>query len=247
MAAWNRDLGRLFHLLLRVNQIKTRISEVSMSYRAFHKVAGRSTGLFYCTFPLAGVCFAAVCGLAGCGPYLSSSLDIPEIPLESAGPDARARLGTVREEGLNLAAQSISIERLVDVRQSPVIVTRNEESTELVGDVGIKVSDAIRRSLVEKGFNVSSFGDHAVRGEVRTWRAFVDSSLNGSLVSEAVIYVEVYNQREQKVFTGTFNGNAESQTPLISNSDVRDSLGKAMGQAITELTSDPAFLRAVTS
>ena len=187
--------------------------------------------------------------LSACGPYLSTSMEIPEIPLgdSAAGADARAGLGAVREGDLNPASRSIAVERFVDIRQSPAIVTRGEDSTELIGDVGMKISDTIRRALVEKGYSVSSFGENSVRGQIKTWHADVDSTLNGTLVSEAGLLIEVFNRREQKVFSTVFHGSAKSQTPLISTSDVSDSLGQAMAQAIKQLISDPDFIRAISN
>lgn len=195
----------------------------------------------------AAILLPAVGMFSGCGPYLGSSLEIPDIQFDSKVDENRTTSQGFRGSGISPASQTIAVERLIDMRQSPVIVTRGEDSTELVGDVGIKVSDAIKRLLTDKGYNVSSFGDHAVRGEVRIWRAAVDSNLTGSLESDASIYIEVFNQRQQKIFSGVFRGSAKSQTPLISSSDVSDSLGKAMGQAINELSADPAFLRALNA
>ena len=194
----------------------------------------------------------AASALTACGPYLSTSMDVPEIPLSTAATNgqegARASLSDIDQVRPSaMSARSVAVERFVDIRHSPAIVTRGEDTTELVGDVGVKISDAVRRELVQKGFNVSSFGENAVRGQVKAWRADVDSNLNGSLNSEAALLVEVFNRREQKVFSGIFRGSAKSQTPLISSSDVSDSLGKAMAQAIDQLLNDHDFMQAITN
>jgi uncharacterized lipoprotein YajG len=175
-------------------------------------------------------------------------MEVPEIPLAETGKEpARARFGAIGNDGFDPAANAVAVERFVDIRQSPAIVTRGEDSTELIGDVGIKISDAVRRALTDKGYTVSSFGENSIRGQVKTWRADVDSNLNGGLESEAAILIEVFNRREQRVFSGVFRGSAKSQTPLVSSSDVSDSLGKSMAQAIDQLINDAEFLRAISA
>ena len=183
----------------------------------------------------------------GCGPYLSTSMEVPEIPVGSADAGTRASLGEIGESSAAPSSHSVAIERIVDLRQSPVIVTRGDDAIELIGDVGIRVSDAVKRALLDKGFSVSAFGENSVRGQVKTWRAAVESSLNGTLESEAAIFIEVFNKREQRIFSGEFRGSAKSQTPLISNSDVQESLGKAMAKAIEELITDSQFLEAISA
>jgi uncharacterized lipoprotein YajG len=188
--------------------------------------------LRYSSIPLVAI----VLLLAACGPYLSRSMEVPDIAVTDVGAEVRG-----------MFKPAVTVEEFVDSRESPVLVDRKGEQTEISGSIGKRVSEAIETALERKGFQVGGVGPIFVRGEVLKWKSDVDSTMQGRLNSEAQIGVQLYSSAGRRVYSGVFNGSASSESPVISNTDVSTSLGKSMAEAIEQFLTDQDFLNAAVS
>ena len=172
----------------------------------------------------------------GCASNIGSSVDVPEIPGPEMPQNTRAKLGA-----------TVAIAGIKDVRTSVSTDAANSDVrfTEPQGDITVAVEGALQKALREKGILVGGESPVTIWGEVRNWRSKVDTTTVSKIQSEAAIYIEVQSLSGSTLYSGTFRGSRSSQFPVASPSDVKDSLGIAMSEAIAQLLDDEDFLNSL--
>ena len=73
----------------------------------------------------------------------------------------------------------------------------------------------------------------------------VTATTTSSIQSEASIFLEVLNDKGQRIYSSTFSGTRQSRFPLAKPSDIQLSLGLAMQQAIEQMLNDQQFMNAL--
>ncbi len=177
------------------------------------------------------------CFYGGCSPQLGANIEVPEIPVEEASLDGGpAHLGV-----------SVSLDTFRDNRPLQADTTEPVEKTMPEGDVGRAVEVALTKSLAQKGISTSFGAPVKISGEIKKWQTTVSAKMTGSLRSEAALYVEVRDEKGQKLFSGTFHGSRASEFPVVTREDVKSSLGFAMSQAINQALEDEQLIQALWS
>ncbi|MCB0322427.1 MAG: hypothetical protein KDD69_02605 [Bdellovibrionales bacterium] len=171
---------------------------------------------------------------SGCARHIGASIAVPEIPTPAA--EARPRLGA-----------TIAVRDFKDVRGQAQGQELGEAPgvTKPEGDVGTRVAEAMAAVFEKRGITVDETAATVVRGEVRQWQSKVTTTTSGVIESTAAVYVEVVDRSGNSVYSGTYHGSRTSQFPVVSASDVQDSLGIAMAQALDQALQDQELLGAL--
>ena len=175
------------------------------------------------------IIFASAVALGGCAPTVGPQVDAPEIPVV-------AKTGSIKS-GVRVALQGA-----LDVRPAIVADPDSESVTQPAGPVASQVEDGLRKALEMNGIAELPSAPVAMRAEIRKWQAQVSARDTGKLSSEASLFVELIDGTGQRIYSGNYVGNRASSFPLISASDIRESLGLAMASAIDQMMSDPKLI-----
>lgn len=172
--------------------------------------------------------------LSSCAPNLGKSIESPEsIPTTASTNAPRARLGSYT-----------SIAEVSDQRE---IADNEEDFTQPLGDVKQVVENGIKEAFREAGIAVIEDAPLALKTEIKKWRSNIKSKVNTTVTSEASLLVTLTDPSGKKIFTGTYNGNRNSEFPVVNREDVKDSLSLAMSQAISQMLSDKQLLEILGS
>lgn len=170
---------------------------------------------------------------SACAPSLGGTIAVPSIPLAENMDQSRARLFT-----------SVDVVDFKDGRGA----APSEDSgfTEPRGDIDVKLQEAIGDALTKRGISVFGGAPVKITGEVRTWRTQVAAEgAVGTISSEAALFIQVLDRNGSVRYSGTYRGSRSSQFPVVAESDVQESLGLAMSQAIAQLMEDQQFLQSL--
>ncbi len=173
----------------------------------------------------------------GCSRHVGNSIEVPEIPASPAtSAEARARL-----------TSSIALSGFKDVREEvlPIEGVDTTTYTQPQGAISQTLEAAVSEAMKEKGMVISGDAPISLWGEVRKWRADVETTTTTNIKSEAALYVELLNSSGQRLYAGTYHGSRASQFPIATADDIKSSLGIAMAQAIGQFLEDEEFLQAL--
>jgi uncharacterized lipoprotein YajG len=175
---------------------------------------------------------------SACSIHLGQTVDTPNIatPTPSDLGSTRARLST-----------TVALDDIKDVRDSIVHLDKDENIsyTEPSGHVPDAVGRALHKTLQAVGVSVLPSADRRIWGEVRTWRTNVSTKAVTQIKSEAVLYLEVLDNKGKRAYSSTYHGSRMSQFPIATEEDIQESLSIAMSQAITQAVSDEGLLNAL--
>lgn len=115
------------------------------------------------------------------------------------------------------------------------------------GNVSALVKQSFTTYLEKRGATVEPASPVKINGELRSWEAEVQGTSTGMLNSTASIYVEVRDSSNNKIYSGVFQGTRASQFPLVTKSDIQDSLAFALVQAIDQALNDSSFRKSLTN
>lgn len=172
-----------------------------------------------------------------CSRHVGNSIEVPEIPASPATDSAsRARL-----------TSSVALSGFKDVREEvlPIEGVDTTTFTQPQGAISQHLETAVSNAMKEKGMVISGDAPISLWGEVRKWRADVDTTTTTKIKSEAALYVELLNSSGQRLYAGTYHGSRASQFPIATAEDIKSSLGIAMAQAIGQFLEDEEFLQAL--
>ncbi|MFN8390178.1 MAG: YajG family lipoprotein [Bdellovibrionota bacterium] len=183
--------------------------------------------------------FAAAVLLTSCAPNLGSTIEAPQLPPTSADPasrpEARARLGSY-----------VTVQEVVDSRNG-ISADADENTTEPYGGVNVIVENGLKNAFRDAGVGVTDSAPISIKAQVTKWRAHVNAKGTSAINSEATLFVEVYDPSGKRIYSGTYNGSRSSQFPVVTRVDVKDSLGLAMNNAISQVIADPQLLELLAS
>lgn len=194
------------------------------AFRSFHPFQVFTWFLFVSLFSVS--CVTTV------GPFIA----LPNIP------PSKVQDGDVLS--LILSVKSFRDVRIVSETSSTMQEGVRRVSPE--GDVSQIVTAAFSEALRARGTSVDSSAPTTIQGEIRSWNAETRGSSVGELKSEASIYIEVITSGT-RTFSGVYQGSRSSQFPVVTSSDIQDSLGFAMEQAIDQALIDSSLRRALSS
>lgn len=171
----------------------------------------------------------------GCSRSIGRNVEVPDIP-SAEEPAARSKLDV-----------SVNVAEFKDVRDNIAGVDSDSgvSYTEPQGSVTGAVEEAVAQALGARGVLLGGDAPLTVWGEVRKWRSRVETTTISKIESEASLYVEVVDSSGTRRYSGTYHGSRTSQFPIASATDVRQSLGLAMAQAIDQMLDDEEFLNAL--
>lgn len=178
--------------------------------------------------------------LSACSQHVGESISVPEIPIEEARNNSRARLST-----------QVSLADFKDVRGA--LDNDNDSSeqpgnfTQPQGEVTRAVQKALETALLEKGVQVSGASKVSMWGEVRKWQANIHTTTRSKIISEASLFLELLDRDGKRVYSGTYHGSRASEFISASTEDIKYSLGLAMSQAIDQALADEELISALWS
>lgn len=181
--------------------------------------------------------------ISACGPYLPKSIEVPTI--SSTGKIQP--LSTIYIGDKLVSTPSVEVGKFNDQRSQNYGILSGSDEVDFNGDISNQISTAFADALSEKGFDVINTSNGKkiapkVYGVINKWFTEVESNLKGQLKSQAEIEVYILNSKGSKVYTGNFKGSVKSESPIISNQDVIDSLSDSMGEAIDKAVNDKKLL-----
>ncbi len=116
-----------------------------------------------------------------------------------------------------------------------------------VGEVGTLVSKAAEQAFKKRGMELRGAGGMStIRGRIIEWSATVDGGALPVLGSVAALEVEVVGPEGRPVYTSSYEGTRSSQFPVISESDIQESLGIAMAEALEKMADDRMLTSAIS-
>lgn len=179
----------------------------------------------------------AALAFISCAPQVGVIIDAPAIPT-LAKPDTRARLGSY-----------VNLDKVQDTRMVGKIGTVEANVTEPYGnDITENIKTSIRQALSDVGVSSNDTAPVAMNVEIRSWKSQVGTkSGSGKIVSDASLYIELYDPTGKRLFSGSYNGQRTSDFPIISKVDIQDSLGLAMANAIEQMVTDPELINILGS
>lgn len=178
----------------------------------------------------------AVSGLSACAPELGPSIETPEL-----APIALEKNPKFALRHMEVNVTGVKDQRLADVSRDVTPIT------EPAGDVEPEVETAIIKALRGQGVVVSETSPLFLSAEIRKWQTKVTATSSGYIESEAVLSAKVTDSRGKEIYTGMYHGNSSSRAPVFTLTDAKESLAKAMTQAITQFMEDEQLLRALSS
>lgn len=178
-------------------------------------------------------------GLTSCGATtLSSMLMVPTVPVPSGG----LFIQTVPEDSV------LSLKTFNDVRGETKIAVHRAKAIEPMSKVSIVVDEALQTAFKRKGFSLSATAPLAVAGEVREWVAEVGGpELRGGALGKAVLYLQIFDPSNKKIYSGTYQGTVELAKSSIKDKDVQQVLAESMSEAIAQIFSDQKLIDVLTS
>lgn len=180
-----------------------------------------------------GLMLASI-GLVSCARQTGGKVVAPEIPIvqhKMAFPSPvvlDAKLGEFRDARAGLDAEA-----------------EQGNTTVPVGDIGSVVAKAVAAALDRQGFALSEGAARRLSGSVMEWKASVGNGSFPTLSSEAELRAEVFDASGKRVYTGTYHGKRESAFPVISESDIRESLSISMAEAVMRMAEDRSLTEAL--
>jgi hypothetical protein len=172
-----------------------------------------------------------------CSVHVGSTIEVPDVPAPTISQETK--------KSLDLDVSLGTIKDMRSTSAEPASEDSPERYTEPQGDVGQVVKGALQNAFAQCGIRARSDAALSVWGEVRRWRTKVITKSTSSIKSEAALYIEVVDRSGTRVYSGTYHGVRASEFPVASLSDIRESLGLAMTQAIEQLLDDEEFITAL--
>ena len=182
-------------------------------------------------FIFIAACLLAACLLAACSPSLSNSVDMSnERFLQNVSNPPQQ------------ASYLISVETLADFRADQALILKGPNKSQLTGDAGILVEREIRSALSNRGFRVTPDAPLILTGAVKKWQANVSSGLPAKVESEADLLIEVLSPANKLIYKANYNGLASESHPSLNEQDFKNSLSRAMSEALAQLFEDKELL-----
>lgn len=180
-----------------------------------------------------------VLGFASCGATsLGSQLSVPTVPVPSSGLFVR----TVPEDSV------LSLKALNDARRETKIAVHRLRAIEPTSRVSIVVDEVMKTAFQQKGFSLSASAPLVVSGEIREWVADVGGpELRGGALGKAVLYLQIFDPSNKKIYSGTYQGTAEFVKSSIKDKDVQQVLAESMSEAVAQIFSDQKLIDVLTS
>ena len=177
--------------------------------------------------------FVATAGfLSACSSGVSDSLQLSRITVEESD-EAAPKL-----EKLNLTVSSV-----LDARSDESIGAIDGREIQSEGNVGSEVVRSLEQELKARGAQLKQFNAPKIKGEVRDWQVHVEPGFPASAaLANAEIRLHILDINGEVRYTGTYLGEAQSNSPFLSNEGVESTLGKAMGFALKEALEDEGFV-----
>jgi uncharacterized lipoprotein YajG len=113
--------------------------------------------------------------------------------------------------------------------------------------VDVIVGNALKQELKTRGFTVNNNNDLIVTANVTKFSgSFHSGFFAGHAIANANITVSV-KKDNNVIYTKSIQGENDDAVQLAIGSNIKNSLEKALANAMTELFNDPAFIAALTT
>jgi hypothetical protein len=174
------------------------------------------------------------CFFGGCAPGLGATVNLNSV---SKIPSETTRVYS-EEDGVKLNVLNFSDNRAMDA-----IVEIDGRLIKPEGDVGLAAQKIFEAAAKSAGVKLSLFHSPSVRGAIREWRVSVVPSFPSSkLTAIASVSLDLLDRDGNVILTSVYSGNYDEQNPFMSDSQVEQSLGKAMAFALAEAFKDSQFV-----
>lgn len=172
----------------------------------------------------------------GCSPRLKATIGLPQIPaIASAG----------KSESASHAMVFVSTVR--DGRQQSALAELDGKPSEPASSISPAVQDALQRAFQQTGFLMSEDAPIVVSSEVQRWIAHVTAGVPSKAQAESVLYVEILDPANKRIYAGTYQGFADMESPSMGERDVQQVLGASMSEAIKQIVNDRQLITMLSS
>jgi hypothetical protein len=165
--------------------------------------------------------------LTACAPGLKDSISISAYPVPPSSLEDSIGRG------------KIGIKEVIDDRSNPAVCTIS--GREVVGETNptISVRMAAEQYLKAHGYMITQFKSPVrLTIHIKKWNVEVKPKFPMNEISaQATIGTEVFKDDVKKL-TGTYSGMASAKEPFGSQRVIEETLGRALGEALTQMVKD---------
>ena len=164
---------------------------------------------------------------------LPSTIALPAVPSVTAEQPVRGG--------------NVAIDDVIDARHDRAIVSHDGKSIEAASDVTVVVKRVLEESLSNSGLYISDSAPVMLAAEIRDWRTDITGKSSPRADATASIFLKVFDPANKMIYSGTYRGNSNLQKVSMTENDVRDVLGHALTEAVTQVTKDTQLLKLLSS
>lgn len=183
--------------------------------------------------------FSILAGLLclGCGASFREGLPVPTLKGDPKNIEAaHASEGAM-----------VYLEDIRDNRKQTAFATYKDMVIQPVGDPVASIQTALKRNLESIGLEVTDSAALVLTGELRKWQVGINSGVPIDMQSEAVLYLEVYDPTNKRIYSGEYQGFAAIQKTSASNKDLNDALETAMIEVLAQIKNDKQLVSLLSS
>ena len=144
-------------------------------------------------------------------------------------------------------SSSVFVDLFSDGRDNEAVLIKGDKKANLKNDPGDMVRDAITGALKNKGFVITDTAPLIISGEVKKLVANVEPGFPVKLRSDAKIILEVFDPANEPLYKASYNGFSSVSHPSINSTDVKEALGLALKEAVTQVVKDKELIGVLES
>ena len=141
----------------------------------------------------------------------------------------------------------IHVSDFSDTREQQELAFSKDEKVLTSSEPAKQVSSGLRSALRRLGYTQSPMAPVVLRGELRTWKATVQSGFMKSAVADTAIYVEALDPANKRVYGGVYRGYSSYEATQIGAEELEKVLKSCMQQAIIQVLKDKQLGRLLIS
>lgn len=183
------------------------------------------------------VCLLVAC-FVSCSPSIGSKIALPNL---IRAPEPLGDIGRPQYEGY------VFIDELADKRGTQAMAKLDGREILSKSEVAPAVLTGLKDALYRKGFKFSDTAAILLSGEIREWFAQIEGGFRSSADAQAVLYIEVLDPANKRIYSGVYKGTATKESPNLSDKDVTAVLGVSMTEAIEQVIGDRQLMKLLSS
>lgn len=166
--------------------------------------------------------------LLSCGPSFTSPVLAPEISIDQMVLPKLSAAGEGR----------FYLKNFQDSRTDKNLLKINGEVFSTDSDLTLVVREGISRAFVKAGYAHSKEASVFIAGKLEQWDAEIVDAYPSTILCKAKIYLELLDPIDRRIYSGTYSGMSELQSPGLNNDDLRKALSLAMNKAVEQAVKD---------